>query len=116
MLPSRFVNELPEESIENETSIKEEDEFNINQDSEFEIEQEYRSPGWDRLKRNKMLKWKINKLKNFFKYLILMVILLKNNEYFGEYIDEDEDNLKFISDFTGSYGFALILKKQIIYL
>ena len=58
-IPSRFVNELPEESIEkNETSIKEEDEFNINQDSEFEIEQEYRSPGWDRLKRNKMLKWK----------------------------------------------------------
>tara|TARA_Y100000591_G_C21516363_1_gene537160 strand:- start:40 stop:687 length:648 start_codon:yes stop_codon:yes gene_type:complete len=58
-IPSRFVNELPEESIEkNETSMKEEDEFNINQDNDFEIEQEYRSPGWDRLKRNKMLKWK----------------------------------------------------------
>ena len=53
-LPSRFINELPEESIEkNDTSISDADDFNINQDSEFEIEQEYRSPGWDRLKKIK---------------------------------------------------------------
>ena len=55
---------------------------------------------------------KINKLKKFFQiFNIDGYIVPKNNEYFGEYIDEDEDNLKFISDFTGSYGFALILKK-----
>ena len=54
---------------------------------------------------------KINKLKKFFQiFNIDGYIVPKNNEYFGEYIDEDEDNLKFISDFTGSYGFALILK------
>ena len=55
---------------------------------------------------------KINKLKKYFQiFNIDGYIVPKNNEYFGEYIDEDEDNLKFISDFTGSYGFALILKK-----
>ena len=55
---------------------------------------------------------KINKLKKFFKtFNIDGYIVPKNNEYFGEYIDEEEDNLKFISDFSGSYGFAIILKK-----
>ena len=39
-------------------------------------------------------------------------IIPKNNEFFGEYISEDEDKLKFISKFSGSYGFALILKKK----
>ena len=39
-------------------------------------------------------------------------IIPKNDEFFGEYISEDKDNLKFISNFSGSYGFALILKKD----
>ena len=58
-IPSRFVNELPEESIEkNEYSTKERDEFDINQDTEIEFNEDYRSPGWERFKKNKMIKWK----------------------------------------------------------
>ena len=58
-LPSRFINEIPEDSIEkNEIGITETDEFDFNQDSSIEFEDEYRSPGWDRYKKNKMLKWK----------------------------------------------------------
>ena len=40
----------------------------------------------------------------------------KNDEFFGEYIPDFNDRLKYISNFSGSYGFALILKKKIIYL
>ena len=36
----------------------------------------------------------------------------KNDEFFGEYIPKNKDNLKFISSFSGSYGFALILKNE----
>ena len=39
-------------------------------------------------------------------------IIPKNDEFFGEYIPGSKDNLKFISNFSGSYGFALILKKK----
>ena len=39
-------------------------------------------------------------------------IIPKNDEFFGEYIPDSKDNLKFISNFSGSYGFALILKKK----
>ena len=38
-------------------------------------------------------------------------IIPKNDEFFGEYIPEYKDRLKFISNFTGSFGFAIILKK-----
>ena len=31
----------------------------------------------------------------------------KNDEFFDEYIDESKDRLNFISNFSGSYGFAL---------
>ena len=56
-LPSRFVDELPEESLEkNEDPIKEvSDDFDFNQDNLIEDNQEYRSPGWARLKK-KLLK------------------------------------------------------------
>ena len=37
-------------------------------------------------------------------------IVPKNNEFFGEYIPDFDDRLKYISNFSGSYGFALILK------
>ena len=58
-LPSRFINEIPEDSVEkNEVGITETDEFDFNQDSSIEFDDEYRSPGWDRYKKNKMLKWK----------------------------------------------------------
>ena len=53
----------------------------------------------------------IKKLKSFFKdNKIDGYIIPKNDEFFNEYIPENKDNLKFISKFSGSYGFALILK------
>ena len=59
-LPSRFINEIPENNIQkNEIDIdKMNDEFDFNQDSSLEFNDEYRSPGWDRYKKNKLLKWK----------------------------------------------------------
>ena len=59
-LPSRFINEIPEEGVErNEINIdKTIDDFDFNQDNSIEFEEEYRSPGWDRYKKNKILKWK----------------------------------------------------------
>ena len=50
--------------------------------------------------------------KKFTTYNIDGYIVPKNDEFFGEYIPEYKDNLKFISNFSGSYGFALILKKR----
>ena len=32
--------------------------------------------------------------------------------FFGEYIPDHNDRLKFISNFSGSFGFALILKSK----
>ena len=56
---------------------------------------------------------KINKLKKIFKReKIDGYIIPKNDEFFGEYIPEYKDRLKFISDFSGSYGFALILNSK----
>ena len=44
------------------------DDFEFNQDNSIEFDEEYRSPGWDRYKKNKMLKMeKIKKLKKFLK-------------------------------------------------
>ena len=59
-LPSRFINEISEDSIEkNEINIEKKiDDFDFNQDDSIEFDEEYRSPGWDRYKKNKMLKWK----------------------------------------------------------
>ncbi len=59
-LPSRFINEIPEDSIEkNEVNFdKEIEDFEFNQDNSLDLESEYRSPGWDRYKKNKILKWK----------------------------------------------------------
>jgi DNA helicase-2/ATP-dependent DNA helicase PcrA len=59
-LPSRFINEIPDESVEkNEINLeKNADDYDFNQDDVFDFDQEYRSPGWDRLKKNRILKWK----------------------------------------------------------
>jgi DNA helicase II / ATP-dependent DNA helicase PcrA len=59
-LPSRFINEIPDDSVEkNEINIdKNIDDFDFNQDNSIDFNDEYRSPGWDRYKKNKMLKWK----------------------------------------------------------
>ena len=56
---------------------------------------------------------KIKKLKNIFKSeKIDGYIIPKNDEFFGEYIPEYNDRLKYVSNFSGSYGFALILKNK----
>jgi len=56
-LPSRFVSELPEDGVEkNEEPVKEiSDDFDFNQDNLLGDNEEYRSPGWARLKK-KLLK------------------------------------------------------------
>ena len=60
---------------------------------------------------------KLKKLKNLFKkYNIDGYIVPKNDEFFNEYIPENKDGLKFISNFSGSYGFALILKKKELFV
>ena len=56
---------------------------------------------------------KIEKLKKLFNaYKIDAYIVPKNDEFFEEYVPDERDNLKFISNFSGSYGFALILKNE----
>ena len=56
---------------------------------------------------------KITKLKNLFlKNNIGGYLIPKNDSYFNEFINPGEDRLQFISDFTGSAGTAIILKKQ----
>jgi DNA helicase-2/ATP-dependent DNA helicase PcrA len=60
-LPSRFVNEIPDENVEkNEIEVNKdmEQDFEFNQDASIEYDSEYKSPGWERYKKNKMLKWK----------------------------------------------------------
>ena len=58
-LPSRFINEIPDGSVEkNEIGISESGDFEFNQDNTIDYNEEYRSPGWDRYKKNKILKWK----------------------------------------------------------
>ncbi len=58
-IPSRFINELPENNIEKNEIVenKSDDEFDFNQDTSLHLGEEYRSPGWDRLKK-KLVKWK----------------------------------------------------------
>ena len=56
---------------------------------------------------------KINKLKKLLRqYNIDGYLVPKNDEFFGEYIPQSKDRLKFISNFSGSYGFALIKKNK----
>ena len=56
---------------------------------------------------------KITKLKKIFKSVrIDGYIIPKNDEFFGEYIPDNKDRLKYISDFSGSFGFALILNNK----
>ena len=56
---------------------------------------------------------KISKLRELFKgFKLDGYIIPKNNNFFGEYVPAPEDNLKYISNFTGSAGFAVVLKKK----
>ena len=56
---------------------------------------------------------KINKLKTKFQeYNLDGYLIPKNDEFFSEYVPHDKDDLQYISNFSGSYGLALILKKN----
>ena len=57
---------------------------------------------------------KIKKLRKLLsKHKLDGYIVPKNDEYFEEYICQNKERLKFITNFSGSYGFALILKKKL---
>lgn len=56
---------------------------------------------------------KIKRLKKTFKREnIDGYVIPKNDEFFGEYVSGYNDRLNFISNFSGSYGFSLILKSK----
>ena len=56
---------------------------------------------------------KIKKLRKFFSpFMIDGYLVPKNDDYFNEYISQSSDRLKFISNFSGSAGFAIILKNK----
>ena len=56
---------------------------------------------------------KIKKLRNIFKKENIDGYLIpKNDEFFNEYLPTYNDRLSYISNFTGSYGFSLILKNK----
>tara|TARA_B100001027_G_scaffold208611_1_gene174037 strand:- start:417 stop:2135 length:1719 start_codon:yes stop_codon:yes gene_type:complete len=56
---------------------------------------------------------KIKKLKQHFKKeLIDGYLVPKNDQFFGEYVSKYNDRLNYISNFSGSYGLCLILKKN----
>ena len=60
---------------------------------------------------------KIKKLEGFFKlFMIDGYLVPKNDDYFNEYVSQSSDRLKFISNFSGSAGFALILKKKKLFI
>ena len=55
----------------------------------------------------------IKKLKRLLKkYKIDGYIIPKNDEYFNEYVSPAKDRLRFISNFSGSAGFAVILRNK----
>ena len=56
---------------------------------------------------------KVKKLKKFLRiYKLDGYLVPKNDEYFNEYVSQSKDRLKFISNFSGSAGFAIILKNE----
>ena len=62
-----------------------------------------------------MIENRIKKLRdNFDKYQIDGYVVPKNDEYFSEY--SEINRIKTISNFSGSAGIAVILKKKIIFL
>ena len=56
---------------------------------------------------------KIKKLRKLIKkFNIDGYLVPKNDEYFLEYLKVDRDRLRFITNFTGSFGFSIILQKK----
>ena len=55
----------------------------------------------------------LKKLRDLFEvYKLDGYIVPKNDEFFGEYVNKKNDRLNFISLFSGSAGFGLVLKKK----
>jgi len=55
----------------------------------------------------------MKKLRKFLKiYKLDGYLVPKNDEYFNEYVSQSSDRLRFISNFSGSAGFAIILKNK----
>ena len=66
-------------------------------------------------KKIKMISLKLKDLKNkFYHYKIDGYVVPKNDEYFSEFAKKDK--LQFITGFSGSFGLAIILKKEIFFL
>ena len=66
-IPSRFINEIPDESVEkNEIGIDETDDFEFNQDNSIDFDEEYRSPDGIDIKKIKYSNGKNKKNKNCF--------------------------------------------------
>ena len=62
-----------------------------------------------------MIKKKISKLRNKFnKFNIDGYIVPKNDEFFSEFTQKNR--LKTISNFSGSAGYAIILKKKKLFI
>ena len=40
----------------------------------------------------------------------------KNDQFFGEYVPKYNDRLNYITNFSGSYGFSLMLKESLFCL
>ena len=60
---------------------------------------------------------KINRLRDEFKRINLDGYFIpKNDEFFNEYISDEDDDLQYISKFSGSYGIALVLKNITFFL
>ena len=56
---------------------------------------------------------KLKKLRKLFKtHGIDGYIIPKNDEFFGEYVDQRDDRLEYISSFSGSAGYSLTLMNK----
>ncbi len=69
----------------------------------------------DKVSKKNKIKKRIKNLKSFFNELgIDGYVIPKNDEFFSEY--SNKDRLKIISNFSGSAGYAIILKKKKLFV
>ena len=60
------------------------------------------------MKKNNLLRLR----KEFLTYNIDGYIVPKNDEFFGEYVNQSKERLKYLTGFSGSAGQSLILQKK----
>ena len=106
-LPSRFINEIPEESIEkNEVENFEYNDFEFNQDNSLNLMKNIEVQDGIDTKKIKCLNGKNKKIKKILKAeKIDGYFIPKNDEFFGEYVADHNDRLNYISNFSGSLWF-----------